>query len=107
MPQHEPGPAGGAAVRLAVMAAVAGRLVFAEAGRALPEAAHGRALAVVRHPLDHRVPWAAVGARDEGIAKAAIHRVLHLTHARVARRDVGCDRLALLRRIGARNYRER
>lgn len=69
------GPAGGAAIRLGVVAAAAYIAVFLPAGGAHGKALHGGPLPVVGHILYDGKPGAAVRAVDEGIPVAPIPRI--------------------------------
>ena len=70
--EPEPRPARRAAVRLRVVAPVAGVAYSAAHAGALGERAHAGALAVVRQALDDGVARAAVGAGDERVAEPAV-----------------------------------
>ena len=91
--QRQPGPAGRAAGRLRVEAAVSGVMVFGGALLAHRERRHGRQRPVVGHIPDDGEPGAAVGAVDERVPEPPIGRIGKLAQAvragRGVRRDQG------------------
>ena len=98
--QREPRPAGGAADRLRVEAAVRGVGVLRGAGLAEGEAGHRRGGPVVGERGGDGEPRAAVGAGDERVPVAAVARVEQVAEAVVADRDVGGDEGAAARVLG-------
>ena len=102
---REPRPAGGAAGRLGVEAAVARIVVLGAAVGAHREARHRRVRAVVRDGADDREARAAVRAVDERVAEAAVARVEQLSQAVVAGRDVGRNEGRLPAPFGSRRSR--
>ncbi len=99
--QPQRGPAGGATVGLGVVAAVSRSVILPLAVGALVERTHGGAFTVVGQAFDDGVAGAAVGAGDERISVAPVHRVLQLRLARRAETDIRRHREALIGGVGA------
>jgi hypothetical protein len=74
-----------------VIAPVGGVRVFTSALRAHPEACHGRFWPVVREVLDDGVARSALRAVGEGIAVAAVERVLDFSAAVCADGEIRQD----------------
>ena len=85
--EFEPRSAVRAGDRLGMKSPVARVGIFGRAVRAQAEACHGRIGAVVRQALDQGVARAALGAIDEGIAVAAIVRIVQVRRGSRRRRN--------------------